>query len=130
VKDSGVFDLEPPLDEDKGILIFRHVDHIALGRALSDQDKHEQAISELEKATSLDPANVEAWANLALAYERYGRMDKTVEAANQALLLNPNHYWVNYILALAFYNQKQWSESIKYAEYATINAPNTQERVN
>jgi hypothetical protein len=70
VQTSDLFKLEPPLPEDPGILIFRRIDYVALGRTLSDQGEHEQAIDTLRKATALEPANVEAWANLCLAYVR------------------------------------------------------------
>src|SRR5687768_6086140 len=61
IERSGLFQPDAGVDGHNGILIFRRVDqidHVANGRALSDQGKHEQAIDELSKATVLEPANV------------------------------------------------------------------------
>lgn len=133
VEGSGLFQLEPGVEGHEGILIFRRVDqidHVANGRVLSDQGKHQQAIDELNKATVLEPSNVEAWANLALAYERQGDFQQAVSAGDRARTLDANHYYVNLGLARAFMQQKEWTSAIRRAEDATLNAPGLQQRVN
>jgi tetratricopeptide (TPR) repeat protein len=133
IESSGLFQLEPGIDGDQGILIFKRIDrtdHLARGRALSDQGKQEQAIDELNKAAVLEPANVEAWANLALAYEREGNLEQAVSAGDRARALDATHYYVNLGLARVFTQQKEWTSAVRRAEDAAVNAPSVQERVN
>jgi tetratricopeptide (TPR) repeat protein len=120
---SGFFTREAPLSEDPGITVFRRLDHLGNGRALSDQGKHEQAIDELSKATVLEPTNVEVWANLALAYERRASFEEAVAAGMRARSLNANHYYVNLGLARALVQLKQWAEAVARAEDAAAKAP-------
>jgi tetratricopeptide (TPR) repeat protein len=131
VENSGLFQLEGGPEELGGIQIFRRVDridHLALGRTLSDQGKHQRAIEELSKATSLDPTNIETWANLALAYERQGDYEKAVSAGIQARTLNFHHYYVNLDLARAFLERREWANAIARAEDAALDARDGQER--
>jgi hypothetical protein len=126
---SELFELDSRLPEDPGILIFRRVDHIGKGRALSDRALHEQAIGFLRKATTLEPTNVEAWANLALAYEREGSLQAAIAAGSQARRLDPDHYYVNMILARAFFQQGKWAEVTGHAGDAASHAPGVRESV-
>lgn len=129
---SGLFQLEPGIVGHSGVLIFKRVDridHVAFGRALSDHGQHEQAIEELSKATVLDPGNVEAWANLALARERQGNMPQAITAGREARRLQPTHYYVNLGLARVFLQQRSWADAVSSAEDAAQHAPGVAERV-
>ena len=126
---SGLFELDSRLPEDPGILIFRRVDHINRGRGLSDRGLHEQAIAILRTATTLEPTSVEAWANLALAYERGGGLQEAIAAGSQARQLDPDHYYVNMILARAFLQQKKWTQAMRHARDAASHAPGDLESV-
>jgi hypothetical protein len=130
---SGLFQLEAPLAEHPGILLLKRVDrvdHLAHGRALSDSGNHPEAIAELSKAAAITPENPEAWANLALAYERAGDMTQAITAGERARRLSPTHYYVNLGLARAFVAQKQFGAAVERAEDAALNAPGPTERVN
>jgi hypothetical protein len=134
---SEFFTEEPPLAEDKGILIFRRVegvltlfDHIYQGRALSDRGLHEQAVADLQEATVLGPSNVEAWANLALAYERAGRFQEAISAGVRARQLNPRHYYVNLGLARVSFQLEEWRDVVTYGRDAAANASSTIDRAN
>ena len=132
VETSGLFHPEAGVAEHHGILILKRVDsvdHVIAGRALSDRGKHQQAIEELTKATALNPENVEAWANLAYAYERHGHMAQAIVAGIEARRLNPTHYYVNLGLARAFFEQKKWRDAVERAEDAVAHAPGVPERV-
>jgi tetratricopeptide (TPR) repeat protein len=132
VERSGLFRLEHHIDEHKGVLIFKRldrIDHVATGRALSDQGMHQQAIDELNKATLLEPANVEAWANLALAHERAGDTRQALAAWLKARGLNQHHYYVNLGLARALLQQQEWRAAVERAADAISDAPGVQERV-
>ena len=126
---SGLFTREAPLAEDPGIAVFRRLDHVGEGRALSDRGEHERAIQELRQATAGEPTNVEAWANLALAYERQGSFDQAVAAGMRARSLDANHYYVNLGLARAFAQLKQWTDAAARAEDAAHNAKAVPEQV-
>jgi Tetratricopeptide repeat len=125
---GGLFELDEGLVEDPGILIFRRVDHVGNGRALSDRGLHEQAVAVLRKATTLEPTNVEAWANLALACERQGSFQEAIAAATRARQLKPDHYYVDMTLARAFFQQKKWTEVVRNAQEAESHAPAVRER--
>jgi len=126
---SDLFEREPPLPQDSGILIFRRVDNVAKGRALSDRGLHDEAVVLLRKATTMESANAEAWANLAFAYERRGSFEEAIAAAIQARHLNPEHYYVDMILARTFFQEKKWGEVIVNALAAESHAPGQRERV-
>ena len=134
---SELFTQEPPLAEDAGILIFRRLDgvltlfdHINRGRALSDQGLHEQAVADLQEATVLGPSNVEAWANLALAYERAGRFQEAISAGVRARQLSPRHYYVNLGLARVSFQLEEWRDVVSYAREAASDAPSTADQAN
>jgi tetratricopeptide (TPR) repeat protein len=130
VERSGLFRREPGIAEHNGILMYKAVDYVTDGRALSDQGKHEEAIAELTRATILDRANVEAWANLALAYERQGSPQKAIAAGTEARRLNPGHYYVNLGLARSHAQLKEWADARARAEDAALKAPGVVEEVN
>jgi tetratricopeptide (TPR) repeat protein len=134
---SALFAQEPPLVENPGILIFRRIqeaptpfDRINRGRALSDRGLHEQALAELREATVLGPSNVEAWANLALAYERAGRFQEALSAGVRARQLSPRHYYVNLLLARVSFQLEEWRDVVSYAREAASDAPSATDQVN
>ena len=125
---GGLFELEPPLPEDPGVVIFRRVDYVAQGRALSDQGQHEQAVAILNKAVNLEPTNVEAWANLTFAYSRQGVLEAGIAAGRRGLTLSPSHYYLNLLVGQMLYERGEWSPVIPLAEQALTAAPSNQER--
>jgi tetratricopeptide (TPR) repeat protein len=134
---SGLFTQEPPLAENTGILIFRRVegvltlfDHINRGRALSDRGLHDQAVADLQEATVLGPSNVEAWANLAYAYERAGRFQEAISAGARSRELSPRHYYVNLGLARVSFQLEEWRDVVDYAREAASDAPTAADRTN
>jgi hypothetical protein len=92
---TGLFSREAGVSEDPAIAVFRNldrVDHLAVGRAYSDQGKHDLAIMHLVRATTRTPNSIEAWANLQQAYEQQGDLKGAIAAGEKALVLSPNHY--------------------------------------
>jgi len=134
---SGLFTQEPPLAEDTGILIFRRAesvltffDHLNRGRALSDRGLHEQAVADLQEATVLGPSNVEAWTNLAFAYERAGRFQKAISAGIRARQLSPRDHFINLMLARVSFQLEEWRDVVRYAREAASDAPSTANEAN
>ena len=137
LESSEFFTLEQPLREDSGILIFHRIegvlslfDRINRGRAFSDRGLHEQAVTDLRQATTMEPTNVEAWANLAFAYERAGRFQEAIDAGVRARQLSPRHHYVNLVLARVFFQLEQWPDVVTYARDAASDAPSVAEQVN
>jgi tetratricopeptide (TPR) repeat protein len=97
---------------------------------LTDQGDHQQAAAVLRHATTLEPTNAEAWANLTLAYSRQGSVEPGIAAARRGLALNPRHYYLNFMLAQMLYARGEVSEVIPVAERALAEAPSRQDRVN
>ena len=128
---SGLFSREEGLPEDPRIAIFRsldHVDHVALGRASSDQGNHAIAVVHLSRAASRTPNDIEVWANLQLAYERQGDFKGAIAAGQRALKLSPNHYYVNVGLARALIQQGAAAEGVARAQHAAEHAHGPHER--
>jgi tetratricopeptide (TPR) repeat protein len=129
VQRSGLFDLATGIPQHPEVLLYRRVDRVARGRALSDGGQHDAAVAELERATALEPGNVEAWANLALACERQGNTQKAADAFAEARRLNPRHYWANLGAARNLARLRQWAPAQASAEQAASTAPGVPEQV-
>jgi hypothetical protein len=134
---SELFTQEPPLVENTGILIFHRVegvltlfDRINRGRALSDRGLHGQAVADLQEATVLGPSNIEAWANLAFAYERAFRFQEAISAGVRARQLSPRHHYVNLLLARVSFQLEEWRDVVSYAREAASDAPSTADQAN
>jgi adenylate cyclase len=66
---------------------FLHWNHIVLGYLSLFQQQYEQALSEMERAVALGPAEAESYAALAEVLSRGGKSEEALEAAAQALRL-------------------------------------------
>lgn len=128
VRTSGVFEAELPLAGYPGVLLFHRIDYVARGRALSDQGRHDEAVAELRKAADLEPTNVEAWANLNLAYSRQGRDQEGIGAGYRGLDLDADHYWLNIVTAEMLERRAQWSEVTRLGRRALERAPDPEQR--
>lgn len=128
VETSGQFAPEPGLARLPGLRIFKRIDYVGEGRSLLDRGMHALAIEQLKRATIVQPENVEAWANLAYAYESAGDLPNAATAGNQARHLSPTHYYVNLGLARVANEQQQWTEAIVRAQDAAAHAPGETER--
>lgn len=100
-----------------------------LGRALSNVDEHELAITYLHQATSLEPNNAGMWVALALAYARHDSPDEAIDTYRQALKLDPNHYWANHLLARLLSAREEWTEVIILDQRAEQVAPNLERKI-
>jgi tetratricopeptide (TPR) repeat protein len=57
------------------------------------------AIPDFRKAIEIDPKNAEAWIYLGVALRNDKKEDQARDALNKALVLNPNRWWVQQLLA-------------------------------
>ena len=65
--------------------------HNALGYALFNLEKVEEAVAQYREATGLQPGYVTAWNNAGDALERLKRYDEALEAYRQALSFDPDN---------------------------------------
>ncbi|MFZ2473372.1 MAG: toll/interleukin-1 receptor domain-containing protein [Methanothrix sp.] len=56
-----------------------------------NQGEYDEVITAAEKAIALDPQNVIAWNNKAIALDRLERYDESLKASEKAIALNPNY---------------------------------------
>lgn len=125
---GGKFIKEEPLKEDKNIFIFKYFDIVAEGRRLSDNGEHIKAIELLENGLKNEINNPEFWANLQLAYLRFGKYEKAKGAGLRTLDLSPRHYWALKNLTLCHYALHEWHEAIVVGNKALISVPDDIER--
>jgi tetratricopeptide (TPR) repeat protein len=98
--------------------------YCSLGRLLSDLGEHGEAIRYLQQASQLLPDDTEVWANLCLAASRAGQADDAIAACQEALALQPEHPYVNGMLAKLYERKSRWREAIPLAEAAARASPN------
>jgi Tetratricopeptide repeat len=129
IESSGHFQLERGVVGEAGILVYKRVDRITAGRTLFGLGRLPEAIAEFTEAAKREPANVEAWANLANAFEYVGDAEQAIAAGLRAKTLASGHYYVNLVLARALLRQQQWTTAVERATDAVANAPGVPERV-
>ena len=95
--------------------------HVFKAEILRDQGRPDEANAEAERALDLDPAAVDAYAQLAFNDEQLGQFDKSLENLDKAIRLSPHdpslHYWYAG-KATAHFALKQYEEAIEWARRA------------
>jgi len=76
--------------------------HNCLGAVNNGTGKYEEAITEFQRAVSLDPTNDDALLGLASAYEKSGRPRGAEEISKRAIQIHPQ-YWRGYLTLGNFY---------------------------
>ena len=69
------------------------------GQALRIMERHEDAITALERSAELDPSNIHIWLALGWCYKRTGRLDMAIQSLEEALSIDANQAIVYYNLA-------------------------------
>jgi TolB-like protein/Tfp pilus assembly protein PilF len=89
--------------------------HLALGGAYAYQGKVDQALAEFDRAQALSPSDADLLLVIAWSIPGFGKSERAVELAEQALKLNP-HYpdWYNQGLSYVFFFGEQYDKSVKY----------------
>ena len=85
------------------------------------------AIRSYQQASSIDPENLEALNNLAVAYKRTGQLERAKIILNQALAINSAHAGTHYNLAVAYEGEGNIKSTIhfyqNFAELAFASRP-------
>ncbi len=93
---------------------------LVLGHAFAYQGMADQALEQFAKAEALAPNNADLLINIAWFLPQFGQPDRAVELTEKALKLNPNYpYWYNQELRLAYFFDRQFDKSVKYAKRVT-----------
>jgi tetratricopeptide (TPR) repeat protein len=129
LRSSEAFVQEPPLRSASGILVFKKNTYLQDGRALIDAGQAETAIPILQKAAQAGPGNAEAWANLTYACFLTNRDDEALAAAERALALSPQHYWVNKMVASVYQRRGAYAQGLVFIQRALSSAPDDEERI-
>jgi len=79
--------------------------HLCLGLAYNGTGRHQDAVTELRIAKSLDPSRDLIYAGLATAYIAEGDLDLAEDTYKEAISIRP-HYWAPYNWLGIFYHQR------------------------
>ena len=72
---------------------------LSRGQALRIMERHEDAITALERSAELDPSNIHIWLALGWCYKRTGRLDMAIQSLEEMLSIDANQAIVYYNLA-------------------------------
>ena len=78
-------------------------DYANAGDAAMSNQKYQEAIDNYTKAAQIDPKLLTAWLNLSSAYNMIEETEKAVEAARQAITLEPDSAMGHNNLAVSLY---------------------------
>ena len=88
------------------------------GQAFRVMERYADAIIALDKAADLDHDNIHIWLALGWCYKRTGRLDKAIEALEEALQVNDRQAIVHYNLACYWSLVRNVKFAIRFLEQA------------
>ena len=94
---------------------FQYAKHLVQGMAFANADKHDQAISEFNKAIDLDPENVNnaaVYVSLAISYIYIGEYDKAIAACTKSLELKPDNDQAYFYRGAAYAYNSEYDRAI------------------
>jgi adenylate cyclase len=96
-----------------------------LSRVYALQQQHDQALAEGERAIALEPNNADSYANQAIVLNFTGRPEEALQAAKQAMRLDP-HYppWYLVTPGFAYLMSGRYAEAIATSKEAISRNPN------
>ncbi|MEW6733665.1 MAG: tetratricopeptide repeat protein [Acidobacteriota bacterium] len=97
--------------------------HNALGRALSDQRKDDEAIKEYTQASTLAPQWTYPLVNIAIKYQRRGELEMAKRSAQAALNINIGDVEAHALLAAIHTSQGNNEEAIREYQIVVISRP-------
>ena len=85
----------------------------ARGSAFAQYRQFDLALTDLDRAVALSPADANARYNRAITFERKGDFDSAITDLNDALRLQPNHAFANYERGFVRLKQKDYDLAIE-----------------
>jgi tetratricopeptide (TPR) repeat protein len=110
----------------RGELLLRPEDPLILrelGNLFLDARESRAAVACFKRLAQLEPSNVAAWLNLAVAHFMRKRFEDGVACCEEALRLEPRNRVALYNLALANGHLREYSQAIVYAQRGLDLAP-------
>lgn len=87
-------------------------ERIAVGKKLLEQGKVEAAISEFQKAATIDPKYGAAQLNLGFAYERANLSDEAIDAYRKSIELEPRNFYARNNLGVLYSKKGMYDQAI------------------
>lgn len=97
--------------------------HGALGKALLDKGRIDDAINEFQISLSLKESSAEGHVNLGVAYLSKGLINQAITEFKRALVITPEYPLANFNLGVAYFNQGLIKKSIEHLERAVASEP-------
>nr|WP_290667830.1 tetratricopeptide repeat protein [Ardenticatena sp.] len=97
--------------------------YILLASYYAQQNEWEQAREAYQKATDLNPRNIEAWSGLGVAERRLGNIQGAIQANLKALEIRPNDYITHRNLAVLYQEIGDIQSALRHAQEALQRAP-------
>jgi Flp pilus assembly protein TadD len=92
--------------------------HYLLARYYQERGRHKEAIEELEKTISIDPAYVKAYNRIGISYDKLGYFSRAFDYYKNALALNPELDYVLNNLGYSYILQERYDEAVKFLKKA------------
>jgi TolB-like protein len=102
--------------------------HYAKSWVLMGRNRHEQAISEAERALALNPSFIDTYLSRCAAYNCLGQPDRALELADEAIRLSPRDPFLNHFhhdKGWAFFMKQQYEPAIQWLRRAEHSNPFT-----
>ena len=82
------------------------------GTMLARTGQYEDAVTHLEQAVEMSPAYVDAWYNLALAYQRLDRLAEAEDILQRLVNSFPSEHAYRYSLGAVFRDKKEYRDAL------------------
>ena len=92
--------------------------HYLLAKYYQERGRHKEAIEELEKTISIDPAYAKAYNRIGISYDKLGNFPRAVAYYQNALALNPGLDYVMNNLGYSYILQGKYDEAVKSLQKA------------
>ncbi|MEN8261889.1 MAG: tetratricopeptide repeat protein [Nitrospirota bacterium] len=92
--------------------------HYLLSKYYQERGRHQEAIEELEKTISIDPAYVKAYNRIGVSYDKLGDFSRAVAYYKNALTLNPELDYALNNLGYSYILQGKYDEAVMFLEKA------------
>jgi tetratricopeptide (TPR) repeat protein len=99
-------------------------ERIVIGKKLLEQGQVDAAISEFQKAASVDPKYGAAQLHLGHAYERANRSEEAIDAYRKSIELEPRNFFARNNLGVLYDKKGMYDEAIAEFQNALKNDPN------
>ena len=122
-KADGLISRALALDADSDVA------HAAKSWMLMGRNRHEQALSEAERALALNPSNIDAYYIRCNAHNFLGQPDRALELADEAIRLSPRDPFLNVFhhdKGWAFFMKQQYEPAIEWLRRAEHVGPFTE----